>query len=244
MKRLLVALISISFIFVSGIALADNISESNAGSSANISEVNPSMSLTQEASKQKFNPIPQDLKFPQLIPYFGPENPGFRFIPVHDMVLYGKKFEIRELQKGIPQKMFRKYNLERITDKDVLDDIMTVIYDESNNGHNPNVRRDGYSLAGFIQAKAIDESTSATALKVLLLIAHRMGADAVQITRQGVDFHMETVGYGASVGGAAGTYSDSGQSGSSSAGMLGWAKGESGPIKDPWIQGIALVSDK
>lgn len=248
MKKLFIVLVSIGFILTGGMALADNISESNAGASANIDGLNPSsnqsMSLTQEASKQKYGVIPQDLKFPQLIPYFGPENPGFRFVPVHDMLLYGKRFTVETLQKGIPQKMFSKYNLERIRDKDVLDDIMTIIYDESVNGRNPNVGREGYSLSGFIQAKAVKGSTSVTAMKVLLLIAHRMGADAVQITRQGVDFHMETTGYGASIGGAAGTYSDSGQSGSSSAGMLGWAKGKSGPIKDPWLQGIALTSNE
>jgi hypothetical protein len=235
MKRLLIVLISIGFIFVSGVALADNISNSNAGSLS-------SLNLTQESSEQKFNPIPQDLKFPQIIPYFGPDNPGFRFVPVHDILLYSKSFTIETLQKGIPQAMFDKYDLKRITDKDALDDIMTVIYDDQVNGANPNISREGYNLVGFIQAKAIDESTSVTALKVLLLIAHRMGADSVQVTRQGVDFSMEATGYGASIGGTSGTYSESGNSGSISAGMLGWAKGKSGAIKDPWLQGIALTN--
>jgi len=184
--------------------------------------------------------VPQDLKFPQLIPYFGPDNPGSRFRSVHDILLYGNRFTIGDLQKGFNGKTFKENQLSKVTNEAALNEVITVIYNEPKNGNNANVRDQRFQRKGYVAARAVNDSTSLEAFKIMLLLANKMGAKIVHITRQGVDFSMYATGYGISLGGTSGTISESQQSGAVATGMIGWAKGKSGANKDPWMQGVAL----
>jgi len=231
MKRtfIILAIMVISIIFVSGVALADGDATAGAGATSDLS-------LTQNGSDVPINMVPQDLKFPQLIPYFGPENPGWRFRPLQDILLYGNQFIIGSLQSAFTDKTLRDEGLERVTDEKVLKEIITVIYTGVKNIPDTRYRRKGY-----VGAKAVNGCTSLHAFKMCLLKANKVGAKVVHMTRQGVDFSMEATGYGASLGGVTATLSESQQSGAISSGMLGWAKGKAEANKDPWVQGVALV---
>ena len=101
MKSLFIALLIfvVSFIFLTGIALADGSAEAVAVAGSD---------LTMQGSKIPMTVVGQDLKFPQLIPYFGPDNPGFRFRPLADILLYGNVFTIGSLQAGLTDRTFRR----------------------------------------------------------------------------------------------------------------------------------------
>ena len=184
--------------------------------------------------------VPQDLKFPQLIPYFGPDNPGSRFRPLHDILLYGNKFTIGDLQKGLNGRTFKENQLIKVTNPEALKEVITVIYNEPVNGKNSNTRDERFQQKGYLITRAVNDSTSLDAFNIMLLLANKMGAKFVHVTRQGVDFSMYAVGYGVSLVGVTGTLSESQQSGAVATGMLGWTKGKSGANKDPWLQGLCL----
>ena len=232
MKSILIAMLitAVSFLFLTGIALAGD----SVASSGAVADLN----LTQNSSKIPIGIIPQDLKFPQLIPYFGPDNPGSRFRPLNDILLYGSEFLISDLQKDVSERTFVENQMTKVTNPEVLKGTITVIFNVKNgNGNTPDER---YQRMGYVSAKAVGECSSLDAFKITLLLANKMGAKVVHLTRQGVDFSMYAVGYGVSLGGVTGTLSESQQSGAVAAGMIGWAKGKSGATKDPWIQGVAL----
>jgi len=242
MKKLFLLISAMTFLLVlSGIALANDVGygiPENINTSAASSGAVADLSLTQNSSKIPMSVIGQDLKFPQLIPYFGPDNPGSRFRPLHDILLYGNEFRIGDLQKGISARAFTENQMTKVTNPAALEETITVIFNMKNgNGSTPD---EGYQRMGYVSAKAVGEFTSLDAFSIMLLLANKMGAKVVHLTRQGVDFSMYAVGYGVSLGGVTGTLSESQQSGAVAAGMIGWAKGKSGATKDPWIQGIAL----
>jgi len=196
--------------------------------------------MEMNGAKIPINLVSQDLKFPQLIPYFGPENPGWRFRPLEDILLYADEFPLGELQKGLSDKILRENQMERITDPEALKQTIKVIYNKPKNGENANVRDERYKLKGYVGARAFGEATSLDAFYLTCLLANKRGAKVVHVTRQGVDFSMEASGYGLSLGGVSGTISDSAQSGAIATGMIGWSKGKAESIKNPWVQGVAL----
>ena len=229
MKSLIVSLLvfAVSFIFLTGIALA--------GSSADALAV-ADLNLVQNGSKIPIGLIPQDLKFPQLIPYFGPDNPGFRFRPLADILLYGNVFTIASLQANVSDKMMESNGLVRVTSTEALKQVVTVIY----TGNGKNIADERYQRRGYIMAKAAEDFTSLDALMLTLLIANKMGSNTVHITRQGVDFSMYATGWGVGLGGVSGSLNATQDGGQVATGMLGYSSGKSGANKDPWIQGIAL----
>jgi len=226
MKSLFIALLTfaVSFIFLTGVALAGSSAESLA-----------IINTTHQGSKIPMNVVPQDLKFPQLIPYFGPDNPGFRFRPLADILLYGSKFTIESLQAGLTDKMLEANGLKRVTNAEALKQVVTVIYTGKKN-----VADKRYQRRGYVMAKAGEDATSLDALQLLLLIANKIGSNTVHITRQGVDFSMYTAGWGIGLGGVSGSLNASQDGGQVATGMFGYSSGKSGASKDPWIQGIAL----
>jgi len=231
MKSLITALLIfiISFLFFAGVALADtNTATAGAGATADLA-------LTQNGSKIPMGIVPQDLKFPQLIPYFGPENPGYKFRSLEDILLYGNTFTIESLQKGISDDMLAANSLIRITNPLVLKQKMTVILTP-----NKNIANENYKRCGYVMAKAVGDATSLDALQLILLTANKMGSSVVHMTRQGVDFSMYAKGWGISLGGVKGSLDANGEGGQVASGMLGYAAGKAGANKDPWIQGIAL----
>ena len=110
MKKLLIALLvfAVSFIFLTGVALA-------VGPYADSSSI-AVIETTNQGSKIPMSVIAQDLKFPQLIPYFGPTNPGYRFRPLADILLYGNKFTIESAQNNVSDEQLQLHKLIRITD--------------------------------------------------------------------------------------------------------------------------------
>ena len=231
MKSLFIALLifAVSFIFLTGVALADGSADAEAIAYAG-------SDLTMQGSKIPMGIIGQDLKFPQLIPYFGPDNPGFRFRPLADILLYGNVFTIASLQANVSDKMMESNGLVRVTSTEALKQVVTVIY----TGNGKNIADERYQRRGYIMAKAAEDFTSLDALMLTLLIANKMGSNTVHITRQGVDFSMYATGWGVGLGGVSGSLNATQDGGQVATGMLGYSSGKSGANKDPWIQGIAL----
>jgi len=228
MKSLFIALLifAVSFIFLTGVALADGSAEAFAVAGSD---------LTMQGSKIPMGVIPQDLKFPQLIPYFGPDNPGFRFRPLADILLYGNVFTIGSLQASLSNEMLKANELERVTNVKALKQVVTIIYTGKKN-----IADKRYQRRGYVMAKAGKGFTSLDALQLTLLIANKLGSNTVHVTRQGVDFSMYATGWGVGLGGVAGSLNAKQDGGQVASGMLGWSTGKSGANKDPWIQGIAL----
>jgi len=232
MKSLFIALIvfAVSFVFLTGVALAGGSADADALAYAG-------SDLTMTGSKIPMNVVPQDLKFPQLIPYFGPDNPGFRFRPLADILLYGNVFTIGSLQADLTDEMLLRNGLEKVTNVEALKQVVTVIY---TNDNGKNVADKRYQRRGYVMAKAGEDATSLDALQLLLLIANKMGSNTVHVTRQGVDFSMYATGWGIGLGGVSGSLNATQDGGQVASGMLGYSSGKSGANKDPWIQGIAL----
>jgi len=226
MKSIMISLLvfAVSFLFLAGVALAGSTAESLAV-----------INTTHQGSKIPMNVVPQDLKFPQLIPYFGPDNPGFRFRPLADILLYGNAFTIGSLQASLSNEMLEANGLERVTNVEALKQVVTVIYTGKKN-----VADKRYQRRGYVMAKAGKDFTSLDALQLTLLIANKMGSNTVHITRQGVDFSMYATGWGIGLGGVSGSLNATQDGGQVATGMLGYSSGKSGANKDPWIQGIAL----
>ena len=231
MRSLIVSLLvfAVSFVFLTGVALAgDAYSTAASGATADLA-------LTQNGSTIPMNVVPQDLKFPQLIPYFGPDNPGFRFRPIEDILLYGNTFTIKSLQAGLSYEVLTQNGLTKVTNSEALKQVVTVIFTGAKNVSDKN-----YTRRGFVMARASGDSTSLDALQLTLLLANKMGSSVVHLTRQGVDFSMHASGWGISLGGVKGSLSSDESSGTVASGMLGYASGKAGANKDPWIQGVAL----
>ena len=229
MKKLIVVLISVCVLALMSVpAFAD--------SSKAVAKAEGELSLTQIGAKIPMGVIPQDLKFPQLIPYFGPENPGYRFRPLIDILLYSDSFSIGSLQAGITDRMFRENGLVKVTSPEALKQKIRVIY----TGNGKNVKDERYQQKGYVMAKASGEATSLDAFQLTLLLANKMGSSVVHITRQGVNFTMYATGYGLALGGVKGGLNADGEGGQVASGMLGWSTGKSGANRDPWVQGIAL----
>jgi len=230
---------ALALVCMGSVAYADVIANADANADAE-SGAASNLTLTQEASKIPMGVVPQDLKFPQLIPYFGPKNPGYRFRPVKDILLYGSEFTLGSLQYGISNTTLEQNNLIRITSPEALKQIVTVIWNANDNGRNKSVADINYNRRGYVMAKALGESSSLDAFQLVLLMANGMGSNTVHLTRQGVDFSMYAKGWGLSLGGVRGSLNADGEGGTVASGMIGYASGKSGANKDPWIQGIAL----
>lgn len=234
MKKLMILFIMVmSLMFLTGTALAngDDSAEALAGSTAFV---------ISNGTLIPIGLVPQDLKFPQLIPYFGPDNPGYRFRPLFDILLYQNQFTVGSLQEGFNGRTYEENQLTKITNPEALKEVITVIYNAPTNGKNGNVPDKGYKRMGYVGAMAVGDCTSMDAFKIMLLLANKMGAKVVHATRQGVNFSMHSTGYGIALGGVSGTLSESKASGAVASGMIGWSTGESGTNKDPWVQGVAL----
>jgi len=121
MKKLFITLLvfTVSFIFLTGVVLA-------AGDSLN-AEAFAVIDSHNQGSKIPMSVIAQDLKFPQLIPYFGPNNPGRRYTPLADILLYGNRFLLESTQANVSDALLREHDLTRITDPKILNKVMTVI---------------------------------------------------------------------------------------------------------------------
>ena len=229
MKKLLIALsvFMVSFFSFVGISLAVGLSADSSAIAV--------IETTYQGSKIPMNVIAQDLKFPQLIPYFGPTNPGYRFRPLADILLYGNKFTIESAQNNVSDEQLQLHKLIRITDPKILKKVITVIYNDKEK-----IANVAYGRVGYLTALATNEATSLDAFDIILLLTHKMGSDVVHLTRQGVDFSMFATGWGASIGGVSGGLNANGEGGQVASGMLGWATGKSGANRDPWLQGICL----
>lgn len=243
MRKAIILIAIAIFMLVSSPAWAGDVSIPPFGegiTAASTAGAGASSDLTMTGSKVPMSVIAQDLKFPQLIPYFGPKNPGYRFWPLADLLLYQNTFTLGSLQNGFTDRELKANGLIRITNGQAIKQIMTVIYNKPANGQNSNVRDERYLRMGYVGALVKGDYTSIQALRLMLLVANKMGAKVVHATRQGIEAEMYAKGWGISIGGVSGYVSVEGDSGKVASGMLGWATGKAGANKDPWIQGVAL----
>jgi hypothetical protein len=180
-----------------------------------------------------------DMNYPGTPAFFGPTTKGPMFQDVESMIAYKNVFTVAELEKmskdGVGMgflgtKVIVTPLVDRADDS-AKSEIMVVLMEKP----------DKATLKGYITVKATnDGKVSAEVMAEAMLAARELGANAIQVSAQGVERVMKAFGWGVGLAYTRATISADEAAGGVASGGTGIAGGEAGYKDRPWIQIFAI----
>ena len=228
MKKFMILLV-MSFVVLglSMPAMAGANSSATAGAQSTIVFPDPLPETTVNSNGKGYRglPIQGEYHYPGIVPYMGPVTPSQRFRSIEKILMYGDEFSI-----GTMQKVLKIAVSEDPAERDKL--IKVYITKKAV----PNA-----ALCGFVGHVGKGKESSIDVLFKVALAAHRLGANAIHVTAQGVERTFKSGGGGIGFAITSSSLTANENGGTAKGGGTGYAWGSSKKIDDPWINATAIL---
>jgi len=232
MKRFMIILIMALFVVgvstsmvMADISTTDTTSEAIGIGSVIFPNPLPESTVNNKGTGYRGLPMQGEYHYPGIVPYMGPTTPSQRFRSVESMLVYADKFSVGTMQKAL--------GLEVSEDPAVRDKLIKVYVVKK---PVPNA-----ALCGFVGHVATGKEGSLDVMFQVALAAHRLGANAIHITAQGVERIFKSSGGGIGFAITSSSLTANEDGGTARGGGTGYAWGSSKKVDDPWINAIAIL---
>lgn len=179
-------------------------------------------------------PTPGSVAYPGTPSYFGHATPGSAFQSVKVILDYKDTFSVDELKIMVPH----QYGIK------VMTNALVTAVDEEEQANNLTVFIGKPShrakAVAFITVRATSERTSAELLAKAMLEARKYGAEAIQVTAEGVERQIEAFGWGIGFAYTSASINVAEDRGGVGTGGTGISGGHAGYKDKPWLRVVAI----